>query len=48
MRNAIDTAVGTGWGSVALLKKLETENYNVIGIVTALDTKGVELLLRRF
>jgi NADH dehydrogenase FAD-containing subunit len=24
--------IGTGWGSIALLKKLETENYNVIVI----------------
>src|SRR5215472_12059865 len=24
--------IGTGWGSVSLLKKLDTENYNVIVI----------------
>ena len=27
-----DKPIGTGWGSVALLKKLDTENYNVIVI----------------
>jgi NADH:ubiquinone reductase (non-electrogenic) len=25
-------STGTGWGSVSLLKKLDTENYNVIVI----------------
>ena len=29
---AIDRPLGTGWGSVSLLKKLDTENYNVIVI----------------
>ena len=30
LANALRPLVGTGWGSVSLLKKLDTENYNVV------------------
>src|SRR5690606_24988641 len=31
-RQQLTTTTGTGWGSVSLLKKLDTDNYNVIVI----------------
>ena len=37
MDGAIDRNVGTGWGAVSLLKKLDTENYNGEIIIDAID-----------